>query len=347
MTAFLGALFFISLLLAADLVPWIARLARRSGFMDRPGPRKIHAAPVPYGGGLAVAAGVLGTTGLAFAWAPADVLPAPPHPPVLVYAMGALVMLALGAVDDRRKLGAWTKLGIQTVVALGVALGGERLQLFETEGGVVLGVAVTTLWIVGITNAFNLIDHLDGLCAGVAAVAGAAFLIVALQTGQILLAVLIVPLLGACLGFLLFNLPPAKIFLGDAGSLFIGFWLACLTISFTFFRPGEPYRYYTWFVPLAVLAVPLFDTSSVVLLRILQGRPVFEGDTNHLAHRLMAMGMTPARALLTVLVLTLCTGLSAVLLYHVGLAGAVLVLAQLLVTFVIITLLEVSGRSNA
>jgi UDP-GlcNAc:undecaprenyl-phosphate GlcNAc-1-phosphate transferase len=356
MTVLYGALFALSFLVTADLLPWIIRLARRSGFLDFPGPRKVHAEPVPYGGGIAVAAGVLvaaGVAGLAASGAfPA--LPeavaselraaAPRSPTVLVYALGSLVILALGLVDDRRNLAAGFKLGVQAVVALGVALGGERLALFDR--GEAVEVAVTVIWILGVTNAFNLLDHMDGLSGGVAAIAGLAFLVVALQTGQTLLALLLVPLLGACAGFLLFNFPPAKVFLGDAGSLFIGFWLSCLTISFTFYDERADVPLYAYFVPLAILAVPLFDTAAVVLIRLWARRPLFEGDRNHLAHRLVALGMSPRSAVLTVYALTLYAGLSAVLLYQVDLAGAAIILVQLLITFGIMTLLEVAGRSH-
>ena len=348
MTVFLGALFVVSFLLTANLIPWVSRLARRRGFLDLPGSRKIHAEPIPYGGGLAVAGGLLVTALIACLWAPQEILPegtvADRATTLAVYAMGSLVILALGLVDDRRGLSAGYKLSVQAIVATGVAIGGERLELFDR--GEFLETLVTILWILAVTNAFNLLDHLDGLSAGVAAISGVALLIVALQTGQTLLAALLVPLLGACAGFLVFNFPPARIFLGDAGSLFIGFWLSCLTISFTFYSEEARYPLYTYFVPLAVLAVPLFDTSSVVLIRLSRGRPIFEADTNHLAHRLVAMGLSRRRALLAVYVLTLYAGLSAVLLYHVNQTGAIIVLSQLLLTFGIITLLEISGRAN-
>lgn len=344
MSGFLAALFFASLVSSAALLPLAIRLARRFQFLDQPGPRKIHSEPVPYGGGLVVALAVLVASGAAL------------HCPHLasgragvkaftwpVYAMGSLVMLVLGLVDDRRKLSAGFKLAVQSIVAAGVALGGERLRLFDVPPA--LSVAVTVLWILAVTNAFNLLDHMDGLSSGVALLAGASFLVVALQTGQDQIAAMIVPLVGACAGFLCFNFPPARIFLGDAGSLFIGFWLSCLTISFTFYEAHYPL--FTYVVPLAVLAVPLFDTSSVVLIRLMNRKPIFEGDTNHFAHRLTALGMSRRGAVLTVYALTLATGLSAILLYHVReTGGALLILMQLLLTFGIITLLEAAGRKH-
>jgi len=342
MSGFLATLFAASFASTVVLLPLMIRLARKVGFLDQPGPRKIHTDPIPYGGGIVVAAAVLVASAVASRH---EFPPAPKAFPLVVYALGSLVILVLGLVDDRRKLSAGFKLLVQAIVAAGVAVGGERLKMFDIPFA--LSVAVTVLWILAVTNAFNLLDHMDGLSSGVALLAGAAFLTVALQTGQPMIAAMIVPLLGACAGFLLFNFPPAKIFLGDAGSLFIGFWLSCLTISFTFYVRNAPrYELYTYFVPLAILAVPLFDTASVVLIRLLRRKPLFEGDTNHLAHRLTALGMSRRGAVLTVYALTLTAGISAVLLYHVTQTGALLILVQLLLTFGIITLLETAGRRH-
>ncbi|HLY08102.1 MAG TPA: MraY family glycosyltransferase [Planctomycetota bacterium] len=337
-------------------IPWIISLARRFDFLDHPGPRKIHSQPIPYGGGLGIAVSVLGA-GAVGLWAmtrgidrtglgrmiPSDHSTKVPSVQTLaIYMLASLVILVLGLVDDRKRLTARFKLLIQTIVAAGVATFGQRLQLFDAPA--VVGIAGTVLWILAVTNAFNLLDHMDGLSSGVALLAGASFLVVALQTGQNYIAAAIVPLLGACAAFLLFNFPPARIFLGDAGSLFIGFWLSCLTISFTFYE--AKYALYTYLVPLVVLAVPLFDTGVVMLIRLLQRRPIFEGDTNHLAHRLTALGMSRRAAVLTVYALTLTAGLSAVLLYLVSQTGAIVILVQLLITFGIITLLEAAGRRH-
>lgn len=341
MSGFLATLFAASFASTVVLLPLMIRIARKVGFLDQPGPRKIHTDPIPYGGGIVVAAAVLIASLVA---SRRGFPPAPKAFPFVVYALGSLVILVLGLVDDRRKLSAGFKLLVQTIVAVGVAVGGERLKMFDIPFA--LSVAVTVLWILAVTNAFNLLDHMDGLSSGVALLAGAAFLAVALQTGQPLIAAMVVPLLGACAGFLLFNFPPAKIFLGDAGSLFIGFWLSCLTISFTFYVRNAQYELYTYFVPLAILAVPLFDTASVVIIRLLRRKPVFEGDNNHLAHRLTALGMSRRGAVLTVYALTLAAGISAVLLYQVTQTGALLILVQLLLTFGIITLLETAGRRH-
>jgi UDP-GlcNAc:undecaprenyl-phosphate GlcNAc-1-phosphate transferase len=356
MTGFFAILFAASFFTTVLCIPRVMALARRFNFMDQPGPRKIHSKPIPYGGGIAVAFAVLGSAGVGL-WAilrgpestglwrfvPIDHSPKlPTAQTLLIYMMASLVILVLGLVDDRKRLSAGHKLFVQTIVAVGVACFGQRLQLFDAPP--VVGIAATVVWILVVTNAFNLLDHMDGLSSGVALLSGAAFFVVAVQTGQNYIATAIVPLMGACAGFLFFNFPPAKIFLGDAGSLFIGFWLSCLTISFTFYQASYPL--YTYFVPPAILAVPLFDTAVVVIIRLFNRKPVFEGDTNHFAHRLTALGMSRKAAVLTVYALTLTAGLSAVLLYHVRQQGALLILLQLLLTFGIITLLEAAGRRH-
>jgi len=348
----------------AVAIPLVIRLARRGGFLDHPGPRKSHAVSMPYGGGIAVAAGFLFSMagGLGAAWAigrgatfglppevtrhAAGVLSKGPELATLI--CGSLVILFLGAVDDRRKLDPGIKLLVETLVATGFVLGGERLSLFwegSTVGNLVGG-AVTVVWIVGITNAFNLLDHMDGMSAGVAVMACVAFGIVAGVTRQWFVASAIAALGGAGLAFLRVNFPPARIFLGDSGALFIGFVLAALTVNFTFYEMGGGMEPAAWAIPLVILAVPLYDTASVVLTRLRSHRPIFEGDRNHLAHRLMDLGMTPRGAVLTVYSMTAMTGLAAILLLQVDGLGAALILAQLVLTFAIISLVDQAGRQR-
>lgn len=357
----LAAAFVAALLITADAIPFVIRWAKRRGFLDLPGPRKIHAEPMPYGGGLAVALGMLVTLGagalaawLHLRYGAFAKLGISIHahgvldklPQLALYGTGSLVILVLGLTDDKRRLSPGWKLSVQTIVAIGTTMGGERLSLFweGTVWGDVAGGALTVLWIVGITNAFNLLDHMDGLSSGIAFLVCVAFGAIAIQTGQLFIATALAALAGSCLGFLLFNFPPARIFLGDAGSLFLGYWLSVLTVSFTFYEARWPV--YSYLVPLVVLGVPIFDTTRVVLIRLRERRPIFQGDQNHIAHRLLSMGMSRRGAVLTVYALTLVTGLSAALLYQVDAGGAGIILSQLVLVFVIITLLEVAGRAN-
>lgn len=361
MYALLGATFLVALLICVDSVPWIIRIARRRNFLDHPGPGKIHTTARPYGGGIAVALGMLLTLGcgiaaallqdqrgwfdhLDFATHAAGVIAKAPT--LAIYAAGSVAMLLLGLVDDRRSVSPRGKLLLQSMIAVATVLSGERLSLFweGTLAGDCVGIAVTVLWIVGVTNAMNLLDHMDGLASGTGLLVSLAFAMVAWQTGQLFLAGALAALAGACAGFLFFNFPPSKIFLGDAGSYFIGYWLAVLTVSFTFYESGRPW--YAYAVPFVVLAVPLFDVVRVVFIRIRHRRPVFRGDRNHFAHRLTDLGLSPRAAVLSIHALTAVTGLAAILLYQVNETGAAIVLAQLLLVFAVITLLEISGRKN-
>ncbi|HEU4338835.1 MAG TPA: MraY family glycosyltransferase [Planctomycetota bacterium] len=349
----------------AFTLPFIIKIARRVGFVDQPGPRKSHAVPMPYGGGIAVALGHLFAlaAGLAACWLivkghtfglPSEVTKFAPGaltkaPDLLLLGAGSLVIVFLGTADDRWKLTPRVKLLVQTVVAAGFVLGsGERLSLF-LEGSTaanLIGGAITVLWIVGVTNAFNLLDHMDGLTGGVTFLACAAFALIAAETGQWFVAAALTSLAGASAAFLLFNFPPARVFIGDGGSLFVGFSLAALTVTFTFYEPAAQRRPFAWTIPLVVLAVPLYDMASVILTRLRNRKPIFEGDRNHVAHRLVALGMTPRGAALTVYAMTAMTGLAATLLLQVDALGAALILAQLLLTFGIIGLLDRTGRKH-
>jgi len=361
MYALLGATFLVALLICADSIPWIIRIARRRNFLDQPGSHKIHTTPIPYGGGIGVALGMILTLGagigaaslqnqrgwfdhLEFAFHAEGVLSQIPI--LFVYASGSLLMLLLGLWDDRKPLSPKTKLFWQTLIAVATVLLGERLSLFweGSPAGEYLAIGVTVLWIIGITNALNMLDHMDGLASGIGLLVSLSFGLVAIQTDQLFLAGALAALAGSCAGMLFFNFPPAKIFLGDAGSYFIGYWLSVLTISFTFYESGNPL--YSYAVPFVVLAVPLFDIIRVVFIRIRHGRPIFRGDQNHFAHRLIELGMSPRKAVLTIHALTAVTGLAAILLYQVNEVGAAIVLSQLLLVFAIITLLEITGRRH-
>jgi UDP-GlcNAc:undecaprenyl-phosphate GlcNAc-1-phosphate transferase len=346
------------------LLPFIIRLALRAGFVDHPGPRKSHAAPMPYGGGIAVAFGFLvtlagGLIACALMARGTDFglpLEVTHHVPgvlsktkdVLLLLGGGFLILLLGTADDRWKLTPRLKLLGQTLVATAFVAFSERLSIFW-EGSLaadLVGGALTVLWIVGVTNAFNLLDHMDGLTGGVTVLACAAFAIIAVATGQWFVAAALIALGGAAGAFLLFNFPPARVFIGDGGSLFVGFTLSALTVTFTFYESAGDRRPYAWTIPLVVLAVPLYDMMSVLLTRYRNRRPFFQGDRNHVAHRLVALGMTPRGAALTVYAMTAMTGCAAILLLDVDGGGALLVLAQVGLTFGVIALLDRTGRKH-
>jgi UDP-GlcNAc:undecaprenyl-phosphate GlcNAc-1-phosphate transferase len=202
---------------------------------------------------------------------------------------------------------------------------------------------LTILWIVAISNAFNFLDNMDGLSAGVAAVCTTAFLITAIIIQQWFVAATLALLLGALLGFLFWNFPPARIFMGDGGSLVIGFVLGVLTVRTTYLLPGEDFAagWYSVFAPLIVLAVPLYDLIVVSIIRISRGKSPFVGDTNHFSHRLVARGMSRRTAVLTLYLLTAATSVAAILLPYVTTTfAAMLIFAQTLLVLGVVALLE-------
>lgn len=329
-------LFAASLALSLFLTGAMLRLARRWGFMDKPSRRKLHAVPTPLGGGVAIFLATVLPIAAAFLMALAYRSGSAPgifsgeivkhfdgivfrSKELTVVLLGGLMMALMGLVDDVRRLSAREKIIMQVIVGVALASAGVRVSIFIADP--FFTGALTVLWIVGITNAFNLLDNMDGLCASVAGVLSVIFLVVAVQTGQLFIAMFLVVLLGALLGFLAYNRPPARIFMGDAGSLFTGYILAVLTILFTFYgkKVGvEEFgvnRLYPFLVPLLIFAVPIFDTLSVIVIRFRENRPVWQADRSHFSHRLLNLGMTPASALLTVSLTTYCTGISAALLY--------------------------------
>ncbi len=353
-----SGIFVLSLLLTVNLIPWIMKLALKFEFVDKPGERKVHTHAMPYGGGLAIALGmtitILAGCGLAmiqlqsrsFAWFPAgwDIYLSGIRqqlPRLLALLVGAFAILVVGMADDRYKLAPWTRLAAESLIALIVTLQVGRLNLFLQHDLLndVIGTVVTVAWIVVMTNTFNLLDHFDGMCSGVAMVSAVCLLGIALITGQLFIAAILASFIGAVLGFFLFNAPPARIFLGDGGSLFLGYIMSTTTILFTFYQGG--YTLYSYFVPLIIMSVPIFDTARVCFIRLRERRSIFDADKNHMAHRLSAMGLSPRRIVAIVLTLTLLTGLAAVMLYHVNNEwGALGLVLQVFFVFVIITFLE-------
>jgi UDP-GlcNAc:undecaprenyl-phosphate GlcNAc-1-phosphate transferase len=255
--------------------------------------------------------------------------------------------MVLGLVDDVRKLDWRFRLAVQTVVAAAVVFGrGWTLTLF-IDAPALTGV-LSVLWIVGLVNSFNMLDNMDGLAGGVAVIAAALLAIVMLmvpeasQQPQLFVAGFLFLLVGALVGFLFHNRPPARLFMGDAGSYFVGFCLAVMTILATFTGHGLPRH--SILIPLCIFAVPLYDTVSVVCIRLRAGASVFEGDTNHFSHRLVALGLTKGQAVLTIYLTTAACGLGALVLPQVNVAGAVTVALVIACLLSVIAILETTAR---
>lgn len=330
------------------------KLALAWGFIDHPGRDRFHSKPTPLLGGVAIFLAVLLPSllvlVLARVWsaagAPSWLEGLAVHIPgvvektplALVILGGCMVLHIVGLIDDRKNLGPWLKLVAQVLVACAVVFIG-KVRLLEMLGEPVSSIA-SILWLVLITNAFNFLDNIDGLSAGVAAICSAALLAAAAASGQLFVAGWLCLLLGASLGFLVFNFPPAKIFMGDAGSLVLGFMLGVISILTTYYHGGSSGMYYGVFAPVVLLAVPLYDTVSVVLLRIRNRRNPMVGDRRHFSHRLLRRGMSQRKAVLTIYLATAATAAGASLLPHVSRVGAILVFAQTLGIVLIVALLE-------
>lgn len=259
------------------------------------------------------------------------------------------VLMVLGLVDDRRGLDWRLRLAVQTAVAIAVVSQGWRVTLF-LEAPLFTG-ALSVLWIVGLINSFNMLDNMDGLSGGVAMIAGGMLAVVLLnapdpQTAQpqLFVAGFLLVLVGAVAGFLWHNRPPATLFMGDAGSYFIGYWLAIATIMATFSGGNLPRH--AILAPLCVLAVPLYDTISVLWIRIRSGRSPFEADKNHFSHRLVELGLNKTQAVLTIYLTTATCGLGAFLLHEVDLAGACVVMLIVGCVLTLIAVLETAARRH-
>lgn len=339
------------------------RVAPRLGLVDQPSARKVHLTPTPLGGGVGIWLGVivpLGAAQLAAwwllrerpSWLPPKLLEALENAETrsaqLWVILGAGTVLAvMGLLDDKRPLPWKPRLLIQVLVATVAVLAGVRATLFvywPWFGGV-----ATVIWFVVLVNSFNFLDNMDGLSGGIAFVVALLFAAIMLTipgdprwlVGGFLLIVA-----GSLFGFLCHNWSPARIFMGDSGSYFIGFTLAATTVLGTWYSEHLGSTHVI-LAPLCVLAVPLYDITSVVLIRLREGRSPFQADKRHFSHRLVSLGLKPVRAVLTVHLCTLTTGLGGVILYRLpNWSAALLVVALVVCVLAIIAILESAPRNG-
>lgn len=371
MVPFVLALVPVAFTLSLALTGVVVRLSARAGAWDTdavPGQAKAERRRVPNTGGIGVFWAIAGPLGLgvAAAWALPAIAPglipeaaaahidgARDRTPLALLALGlAASVHGLGLIDDRRPLGPRVKLGVLVLPGLVLAtLGGTRLieAADGYVGGAWLSVALTALWFAAVINAMNFIDNMDGLCAGVVSVAGAAFLAAALLAGQWFVGGVLALVVGASAGFLVWNFPRARIFLGDSGSLALGFWLAFLTVRTTYVGEspaGEPLAggWYAVLMPLVVLAVPLYDMVAVTAIRLRQGRSPMVGDLQHVSHRLVKRGLSRRDAVIALWGLTGVTAISGVQLVRAEAAWVALVIgAQVGLLLCVVALLEWSS----
>jgi UDP-GlcNAc:undecaprenyl-phosphate GlcNAc-1-phosphate transferase len=348
----------------AIAVGWILtacalRLAPRLGLVDHPGERKLHAAPKPAMGGVAVYVAFVATLAvdLLIAGALASdgswvnrVFPVPlaniglPSVSKELWAIlaGSFVVFLVGVIDDRRSLPAGLKLMVQIAATVPLLWAGVRVRGFLPMP---LGAAATVLWVVFLTNAFNFLDNMDGLCGGVAAICLGVFAVLALMSRQFFMAAIFVALAGSLAGFLRYNWFPSKIFLGDGGALSVGYLIAALSIHSTYYTASAPTGL-PILIPGIVLGVPIFDSLSVYWIRWREGRKLWVGDTSHFSHRLVALGMTRKQAVLFIYLVTLTVGLAALPLMQLAWRDGLIHTGQIALVFLIIAFLEAVGSSD-
>jgi UDP-GlcNAc:undecaprenyl-phosphate GlcNAc-1-phosphate transferase len=312
--------FFIALFASLMLTVPVRALALRVGMVDLPGPRKVHMQPIPMLGGLAMYGAVLLATLFAF--------DGTARAQSIGIVTGATLVAAVGFLDDRGWLHHQIKLFAAMPLAAGILLAsGVHAQVFELlfrgHAAYLADAAFTVFWVVGITASFSILDHMDGLCAGIAAMASIFFAMLAYLNGQTLVTTLAAAVLGAAAGFLRWNFKPAKIFMGDGGAMFLGFLMATLGLKLRLDHAGNLAG---WLAPLLILGVTIFDTTLVTISRSRRGLlPFSTPGKDHAAHRLSNLGLGHRGAVLALYSLGAITGGTAVLVAYMSRAGVVAV----------------------
>lgn len=297
--------FALAFLITFFCTPWVKKLAFKIGAIDKPNARKVHQNIMPRLGGLAI------YIGFAFVY----LVLMPYNTLSIGLFLGSTIILALGILDDKYELSAKVKFAVQILAATVVVGFGLRVEFFNVpfEDGVWLlgwlAIPITIFWIVGVTNAVNLIDGLDGLSAGVSGIATGVMLIMALLTGNAFVAMYCALLLGSIIAFLFYNFHPAKIFMGDTGALFLGFNLAALSLL-----GFKQVTLASFVIPLLILGVPLSDTFFAIIRRIVNKKPISAADKNHLHHCLMALGLGHRGTVLAIYAIAGAFGVCAILL---------------------------------
>ena len=285
------------------IMPLMRMLAVRTGFLDHPKDTKVHARPMPLLGGvgiyLAFIIGIAATTNVVH------------DGRLLGIFIGCTVLLVVGLVDNRMGMMPEVKLLAQILAAIAVVKAGVRVDFLQNY---YLNTIFTYFWIVGITNSFNLLDNMNGLSSGIAAIAAIFFGIITWTSGQLGIAVISFALAGACIGFLKHNFPKANIFMGDSGSLVIGFVLACIGVLGSW---KSRFLSTSLAMPVLILAYPIFDTTLVTIIRMFERRSVFQGGKDHSSHRLALLGLRRRNAVLLIYFICFLLGTSAVIVQKV------------------------------
>ena len=312
------------------LTPSVTSLAYKIGAIDVPkDKRRVHKKPIPRLGGLAIYYGFLISV----------VFFCKMDKQLIGIIFGSLLIVGVGIFDDVMQLRASIKFAIQIVAALIVAFCDVRINAISMpipiiDGGIlslgIFSIPVTVLWIVGVTNAVNLIDGLDGLAVGISSIATFSLFFIAILAGEPVVAILAAALAGSCLGFLPYNFNPAKIFMGDTGSTFLGYMLSIICIQGLF----KGYVIISFIVPFLILGLPIFDTAYAIIRRIKNKQPIMSPDRGHLHHRLIDMGLSQKQTVAIMYVISMILGLSAVMVVGQGAYTGILLIATAMIFIV-------------
>ncbi|MCX7704952.1 MAG: undecaprenyl/decaprenyl-phosphate alpha-N-acetylglucosaminyl 1-phosphate transferase [bacterium] len=344
--------FLVSMSFSLLLVPVAKKFAIIFDILDHPSPRKIHNLPTPLTGGIALYFSILAT--IIAGLIAGRLLPefftiyysgiSSVLLKLTIFLTTSAIVVIAGFIDDIYHLKPPVKLGFQIMCGIITFLAGIKISLFSSS--VILHLFFTIGWIVVCMNSFNLLDHTNGLAAGVAFIAGTIFFITAAINGQLFIATLLACFLGGVLGFLKYNFPDGKIFLGECGSSFLGYFLGCLAIMGTYYRYQPHQSFLPALSPLLIFSLPFFDTLNVIYIRFKNKKPIFQADTNHISHRLVRLGMSQNQAVGFCYLLTLATGLGALLLSKVNLAGGLVIFIETILILMCVAILESTGRKN-
>lgn len=320
--------FLVAMAMSLIVTPPVIKFALKTGAVDLPNERKVHKVPIPRIGGLGIYIAFM--VALSFSIFVSNLDGASLHE-IAGLALSGTLIVVLGLIDDYKNLPAKVKLLGQIFAAAVLVLGFDVRIDFITDplGDYIylewIAIPATIFWLVGLTNTINLIDGLDGLAAGVAAIASITILLVAMKQNFFLVTILTAALAGAASGFLFYNTNPAKIFMGDTGSMFLGFMLAGISVIGTVKSTAT----IALIVPILALGLPILDTTFAILRRYFGGKPIFQPDKGHLHHRLLKLGFTQRQAVLLMYIISAMLGLSAVALTEVSSQIAVVLLLMI------------------
>lgn len=347
-------LFLVSFLFSFILTFLFGIVAKKLNILSFPSERRIHKTPTPLLGGLGIFFSFFLTILFGILYLRIGIIPNflkiyipgvfSVIPKLISILLGGIIVVFYGFLDDYIGLKPVHKLFLQIFVASILFLSGIRITLFLRN--IFLSYLITSFWIVLMMNSFNLMDNMDGLSAGVAFITGFVLFIFAFEMNQLFIATILSVFLGSVFGFLIHNFPPAKIFMGEIGSSFLGYFLGCSSILLTFYKYEESKNFLPVFIPLIIFSVPFFDTISVIFIRKKRKLPIFKADKNHLSHRLVSIGMTQKQAVLFIYLLTLTTGINSLILKNLNIFGGIEVLIEVILILCVVATLEFFGRSK-